>query len=700
MKHIIARVARARRLRSRAAANMVLALCAAQAAQAQQADPADTVVVSASRRGQTGFDAAASIDAVPVDAMRAATPLVNMSELMSAVPGIIVRERQNYAQDLQLSVRGFGTRSTFGVRGVRILIDGIPASMPDGQGQAATASLTSAQRIEVLRGPVAQLYGNAAGGVVQVFTRDPVSGSGPVFNGSAGAGSYGQRQTEAGVSAGSASFGALFDVSHYQTNGYRDHSATERTQANGKAVWKLSSNTTLTGILNIFEQPVAQDPLGITHAQFIQSPRQAFSGALAFNTRKTIAQDQAGLLLNHRLDAGDTIDARLYAGNRRVMQTLATAGSLLTSSGGVVGLSNHYQGAAVSWTHAMRTNGMPLSWTIGIAGDDLSQRRRGFVNNAGDSGDLRRNEIDRASNVDLFGQLEWALDPLWTASFGVRSSRVRLSVEDHYVTSSSPDDSGSVEYRNTSPMFGMVWHARSDMNLYANIGRGFETPTLTEVAYRPGATGPNLGLQPSRSRQGEIGVKWRSDRQRVDVAAFGSRSSDEIVPYLSDNGRATFQNVDRVQRRGVETSWKADWGRFSTQVAYTLLDAAFGSRFVSGANAAVASGNRLPGVPAHGLFAQIECHPRPGMTLGTEARIESKAYADDVNSDAAPGYAVLNLRAGQEFSAGSTKMMVFGRIDNLLDKHYAGSVIVNEGNRRFFEPAAGRRLFVGLRAML
>lgn len=343
---------------------------------------------------------------------------------------------------------------------------------------------------------------------------------------------------------------------------------------------------------------------------------------------------------------------------------------------------------------------MPLDWTIGIDGDNLGQQRRGFVNQAGNSGDLRRNEIDRASDVDLFGQLDWTFDPRWKASVGVRSSRVRLSMEDHYVTATSPDDSGNVEYRNTSPEFGMVWHARSDMNIYANIGRGFETPTLTEVAYRPGTTGPNLGLQPSRSKQGEVGVKWRSDRHRVDVAAFESHSSDEIVPYLSDNGRATFQNVDQVQRRGVETSWKADWGHFSTQVVYTLLDATFGANFISGSSAAVASGNRLPGVPTHSLFAQIECHPRQGMTVGTEARIESKAFVDDVNSDAAPGYAVLNLRAGQEFSAGATKMMVFGRIDNLLDKNYAGSVIVNESNRRFFEPAAGRRLFVGLRAIL
>ncbi|HEX7648159.1 MAG TPA: TonB-dependent receptor [Noviherbaspirillum sp.] len=674
------------------------AVLAASSAFAQQDKPADTIVVSANRMAQTRFDAAASIDAVEVDALHAASPLVNLSELMGTVPGIQVRERQNYAQDLQLSVRGFGTRSTFGVRGVRILIDGIPASMPDGQGQAATASLASAKRIEVLRGPVAQLYGNAAGGVVQVFTKEPPFGHTEV-NASAGAGSYGQRQLEAGIAGGSENLAGLLDVMHYQTDGYRDHSATERTQINGKAVWKLSADTTLTGIVNSFNQPLAQDPLGLSRSQMEQNPRQVVPGALTFDTRKTIENQQEGLLLEHKLGTADTLNARLYTGTRKVMQTLSTSGLPATSAGGVVDLNNDFHGAAMSWTHAMKANGLPLNWTVGIDGDALRQWRRGFVNNNGTAGAARRDEIDRASNVDLFGQIDWTLHPEWKASLGVRSSRVRLAVEDHYVNASSPDDSGSVEYTNTSPVVGLVWNARDDLNVYANLGRGFETPTLTEIAYRPGATGTNLSLRPSRSTQGEIGAKWRSGRHSVDVALFQSRSSDEIVPFTSDNGRSTFQNVDQVERRGIETSWKAQWGRFTTQAAYTLLDATFGKSY-AGAGGTVAAGNRLPGAPQHSLFTQVDYRPMQDMTLGAEMRVESKVYVDDMNSEAAPGYAVFNLRAAQEFRAGTAKWVVFGRIDNVLDRNYAGSVIVNESNRRFYEPAAGRRLFVGLRTSL
>ncbi|RJF95239.1 TonB-dependent receptor family protein [Noviherbaspirillum saxi] len=682
------------------ASSAILLVLASDAA-AQQEKQLDAVVVSASRSEQQRFDAAASIDAVTIDPLRAASPLVNMSELLSSAPGIQIRERQNYAQDLQLSVRGFGTRSTFGVRGVRILVDGIPATMPDGQGQAATATLSSAQRIEILRGPVAQLYGNAAGGVVQVFTSDPpLAPQAPIASASLGAGSDGQRQMGVTLAGGGSELGGLLDVSHYETDGYRDHSAAERTQINGKVLWRPSSSTRITGLINSFRQPLAQDPLGLTRAQFEDNPRQVVAGALTFDTRKAIEQQQAGIVVEHKLDRSNTLNGRIYAGTRQVNQTLAFSGAAANSSGGVVDLDNHYRGIGLSWTHATTANGMPLNWTVGMEADDLDQRRRGFVNDNGVAGALRREEMDGANNVDVFGQVDWMFAPQWKASAGLRSSRVRLSVDDRYVTAASPDDSGSVEYRNNSPVLGLVWYANDSLNIYGNLGRGFETPTLAESAYRAGATGPNLGLQPSRSVQGEIGMKWRSGTQSVDLALFNARSRDEIVPQTTEGGRSIFQNIDKVERRGVEVSWRNDVGSVGTQFAYTLLDARFRESFTTGQNTLVAAGNRLPGAPMHSLFTQLEYRPAPGLSTALEMRVESKAYVDDLNSDAAPGYAVFNLRAGQEFRAGASKWYLYGRIDNLFDKQYAGSVIVNDGNRRFFEPAAGRRLFVGLRAAL
>ncbi|MES2535900.1 MAG: TonB-dependent receptor [Pseudomonadota bacterium] len=667
-------------------------------AQAQQTGERqlEPVVVSASRSEQSSFDAPAAIDSVTVDAFRTASPLVNLSELLSAVPGVQVRERQNYAQDLQLSVRGFGTRSTFGVRGVRIIIDGIPATMPDGQGQAATASLTSARRIEVLRGPVAQLYGNAAGGVVQVFTRDPPISATPVTSVSAGAGSYRQRQFGASIGGGSDALSALVDVSHFSTDGYRDHSAAERTQLNAKALAKLSDDTSVTGILNIFDLPVAQDPLGLNRADFENNPRQVVPAALSFDTRKSVRQHQAGFVFDHRFSAADSISARVYAGNRKVNQTLAFSGAAPTSSGGVVDLDSDYYGGAASWTSKAKVNHMPLQTTIGIEAGQQDQWRRGFVNNAGSSGDLRRDEDSRVRNIDVFGQVDWSFTPAWQAIAGVRASKVRFSIADHYLTAASPDDSGKVDYSHTSPVLGLVWHASDAVNIYGNIGQGFETPTQSELAYRPDGSGPNLALQPSISTQAEVGMKIRSGIHALDTALFIARSRDEITPLTTLNGRAIYQNVDEVERRGAEVSWKAGWGKLSTQLGYTLLDATFRKSFSNGTEM-VAAGNRLPGAPMHSLFTELAYKVSDDLSMAVEMRAESKAYVDDVNSDAAPGYAVFNARAGLETRAGAVTIYWFARLDNMFDKHYAGSVIVNDGNRRFFEPAAGRRLFVGAR---
>ena len=682
-----------------------MALPAALAQQVEQPKSLEEVVVSASRSEQRRFDAAAAIDAVQVDPFRSASQLVNMSELLSAVPGLQIRDRQNFAQDLQLSVRGFGTRSTFGVRGVRMLIDGIPATMPDGQGQASTASLSSAKRIEVLRGPVAQLYGNSAGGVLQVFTNDPPTKPEDSFFGTTvGAGSYGQRQVGVSAGGGTETLGGLIDVTRYTTDGYRDHSAAERTQINAKVVARLSSATKITGVLNIFDQPTAQDPLGLTHSAFIANPRQVDAGANTFDTRKKITQQQAGVVIEHQLSDTDSLNGRVYVGARKINQTLAILPTTPNSAGGVVDLDRTYGGVGLNWTHKTLANGLPLNWTVGVEADNLRETRRGFLNNNGVSGATRRDEDDTARNLDLFAQADWTFAPQWQAMAGVRISRVRFSVDDHYTApafgnnAANLNDSGNVEFKNTSPVVGLVWHAADTLNVYANLGTGFETPTLAESAYKLGATGPNFALQPSKSVQGEIGLKARVDRHAIDFAVFDARSKNEIVPFAVNNGRTIFQNVDQVERRGVEASVKSAWGAVNTRVAYTWLDARFNQSFANAQKVTINAGNQLPGVPKHSLFTDIEYRPSNPLSLGLEMRVESKAYVDDLNSDAAPGYAVFNTRVGYEFRAGQAKMFLFGRIDNLFNKNYAGSVIVNDGNGRFFEPAAGRRLFVGLRS--
>ncbi len=660
-----------------------------------------TVEVQGQAAAQRRFDAAASFSSVAVDAFATPSPLVNLSELLAGQAGVVVLDRGNFAQDLQISVRGFGSRSTFGVRGVRLLVDGIPATMPDGQGQAATAQLASAAQVDVLRGPMAQLYGNAAGGVIQVTTRDPKPGGGA--GASVALGSFGQRQLGASFDWGNRTLGGLVDVSHFSTDGWRAHSAARRTHLNSKWVARPGTDTKITALVNLYDQPRAQDPLGLTRAQWLADPRQSTGQSLAFNTRKSVSQYQLGLVLEQRLGANDDLRLRAYGGTRELTQFLPFSGAAATSAGGVVDLDRRYGGIGWAWTHKARlASGLPLRWTLGMDIDRLREQRQGFVNNAGnnDPGALRRNERDRAGNTDVFAQVDALLSPTWRVVAGVRSSQVRLAVDDQFIAlPGNPDDSGQRTWRHTSPVLGVVWSAADSLNLYANLGRGFETPTLAESAYSAGSTGPNTALQASRSLQAEIGAKWRGEGYQLDAAWFDARSRDEIVPAASINGRSIYQNADRVRRRGLEMAWSSTDGAWRPQLTYTYLDAFFASPYTDAAGQAIATGNRLPGTARHTARLAFTHHPSAAWQWGADLNLSGKVFVNDRNTDAAPGFAVASLHASHALqSQGSTRWQLWARLDNLLDRNYAGSLVVNDGNGRFFEPAAGRRVMVGLRA--
>jgi iron complex outermembrane receptor protein len=658
----------------------------------------ETVVVTATRIPQAGYDVPAAIDAVDARAIREDNAQVNLSETLSRMPGIVVQNRQNYAQDLQISSRGFGSRSTFGVRGVRLIADGIPATMPDGQGQAASFDLASAERIEVLRGPLATLYGNSSGGVVQVFTADGPPR--PALDLGLAVGSFGQRRTNVRFGGDEPALNYLVNASHFRTDGYRDHSAAMREQLNAK-LRTVAGPGTLTLVVNELRQPETQDPLGLTRAQLEADPRQADATAIAFNTRKSIAQKQAGLVYAAALDSANRVEARVYLGERQVTQFLGQSGDTPLGAGGVVDLGRHYQGAGLRWTRTLVEGGRALLASVGVDLDRLDERRKGFVNNAGVAGALRRDEDDVVRNTDAYALAEWNAAPAWLVMAGVRSSRVRFDSHDFYVVGPNPDDSGRTSFSRTTPAAGALFKAGERWHFYANAGAGFETPTFAELAYRPdGATGLNFALQPAKSRGYEAGVKARpAEGWRFSAAAFRIETRDEIVTDTNVGGRSTFKNASRTTRDGVELALDSRLaGGWELAAAYTALDARFTQPFTSGTPPVpVAAGSKLPGVPRSVLFAQaLWRHAASGFHAAAEVRYSSRVFVNEANSDAAGAFTVVNLRAGWEQRREGWSAREFVRVDNVGDRRYAGSVIVAEARGRFFEPAPGRNYLAGV----
>ena len=659
----------------------------------------DPVVVTATRGAERLFDVPASGNVIDGATIRDGQPAINLSESLVRVPGVFAANRNNYAQDLQLSSRGYGARSPFGVRGVRLYQDDIPATMPDGQGQTGSFSLLSAKRIEVLRGPFSTLYGNASGGVVSVYTEDGTVV--PVVNFTASLGSYGTSMVGAKATGIQEGVGYVAAFSNFDTDGYRDHSAALRQIANAKLTFDATESTHVTLIANSQYQPQTQDPLGLTYAQWQANPRQADPVATLFNTNKTISQVQGGATVEQAVNADTTVRATGYGGQRQIRQYLALPGTGATSSGGVVDLDRNFEGVGVRLIYRGNLLDRPLTFNVGVDAARLHELRQGFVNNNGNLGALRRNEDDSVTSGDLYAEAQWNVVPALSLTLGVRSSRVKYDSVDHYIVGANPDDSGSRTYYDTSPIAGAVWHAAENLNVYASYGQGFETPTFAELAYRPVGAGLNLALDPATSTSYEIGLKWFPvARQRVNLAAFTATTNQEIVIDTATGGRTTYRNASKTHRRGFEAEWDADLGRgFTAHVNYTYLLAEFADPHTTGVPAVtISAGSRLPGVPPQQAFGVLEWTPGgfAGWSVAGEVQYVGRIYVNDPNTAFAPAYTIGNVRVGFAQDAGQFKFTEYARLNNIANVNYVGSVIVGDTNGRYYEPAPGRNWYAGV----
>jgi iron complex outermembrane receptor protein len=660
---------------------------------------APVVVVSGTRTERASFDVPASIDAVVIDDSQLR---VNASEALAAVPGLVVQNRQNYAQDLQISSRGFGARSAFGVRGVHLIADGIPASMPDGQGQAATFNLNMAERIEVLRGPYSAIYGNHAGGVIQLFSKE---GEGaPTVELNTGAGSYGTHKTDLNAQGKQAGIGYVLDASRFDTDGYRAHSAATRDQAYAKLTLTPVNGAKLSIIASALRQDDTQDPLGVTWSTYQRDPRageidasdtQTPKRTLAdrYNTRKSIDHQQIGATWEQRF-GDDRLHVTAYGGNREVIQYQAFSKAFqapVTHSGGVVNFERDFSGAEINWTHVQRLASGKLTTTAGVEYGRSNDARQGYENFIGTQfgvkGALRRDEDDTVSNLDPYLQTEWD-SGAWQLSAGVRHSRVKIAVDDHFLNNGN--DSGALDYRQTTPVLGVLYRVAPQLNVYASAARGFETPTLNELFYSGVGGGFNFRLQPAHSRHLEAGVKARLDGTRINAALFQVKTDDELVVDSSSGGRTSYRNGGETSRRGAELSLDSSWrDGWSTRLALTALRAEY------------ATGKRLPGVPNANLYSELAWQESAGgIGAALEAIAAGKVYVEDSNADkAAPGYGLVNARVTASQQWQGWRFRQFARLNNLLDKNYVGSVIVGDANKRYYEAAPQRNWVLGVSAM-
>ena len=569
----------------------------------EQAIQLPTIKVEATRTDTTSMETPASIFRIDMP-KNDQSAQVNLTEVVKGIPSVQLRNRENYAQDLQLSMRGFGARSTFGVRGIRLYTDGSPATMPDGQGQTSNIDLSSLSHLEVLTGPFSSLYGNSSGGVVLATTKEG-QGKDSIEMSYAG-GSHNKNRAGLVLQGGAKNQNEpsyIISSSYFDTDGYRDHSRAEKVLNNAKLTWNLDDGSKINWVTN-YVKIHADDPGGLTRADWEKNPKQVVKNVLDYNARKMINQTQTGVTWIKPINDQNELYAMTYIGQRQVTQyqsipdTVQKNPNTPYQAGGVIDFKRDYYGADLRWTGKDLLPNTQLS--AGVAIDAMNEDRQGYqnFNDTGDKGikgALRRDERNTLWNVDPYLQASWSFLPTMRLDTGVRYSNVHYKSKDHYL--SNGNDSDKTDYNKVLPSAALSWQILPELLAYTSYAKGFETPTFTEMAYNADSkiTGFNFGLKPSQSDNYEIGLKSQNQLGNFTLAVFQSSTKDDIVSAGTSNGRSTFRNADKTLRKGVEFAWnKKLWKDLEMNTSYGYLDAKFDAAIPAvGTVKAVQKGNAI-----------------------------------------------------------------------------------------------------------
>lgn len=681
---------------------MVAACFVSTGAMAQEGKLLAPVVVTATRVEQDSFDLPMSIDKVEKENIQNGQLRMTLSESLVRVPGITAQNRTQMAQDPQISSRGFGARSSFGVRGIRVYIDGIPLSMPDGIGNPGSVDLGNIGAIEVMRGPFSAMYGNSSGGVIQLLSdKAPAS---PEVSGDVLFGSFNTRRESVQAAGTKGGVEYMVNYSDYASDGYRQQSKNDKQQATVKLGTKIGDDAKLTTLISWFDQ-FAQDPGGLrranstTNPSVFLNPTATTAGAVLGNSRVLRSNTQIGFNYEKSLNANNTLNLITYAGQRDNLQYLST--NPANGEGRASSINRDFYGMEARLTNKGNFLEKPyvISYGINLGSMEDARKDRSATNGEIDGVTTSRNETQTANNFDQYAQGMWSFADRWDLHAGVRHTNLDLKIMSKIAASGS----GATNYSKTIPVVGLTFKATPAMNFYANIGQGFETPTLNEITYadptRP-QDGPNLTIKPSTSTNLEIGSKIMvSDNTKITAALFQINTNDEIVINQLSGTTASFKNAGKTKREGLEISAESKLtDSFSVYAAYTLLNATFDTPFASSTNS-VAAGNKIPGTYRTQLYAEAAWKYQPlNFQTAFEARYNSKTYVNDINTDTADGYAIFNIRASLSQNINKLRVTEYVRVDNVFGHSYIGSVRVNDLNTRFYEAAPGRNWIAGVKA--
>ncbi|MCU7945353.1 MAG: TonB-dependent receptor [Candidatus Thiodiazotropha sp. (ex Cardiolucina cf. quadrata)] len=650
-----------------------------------QITPLDDINVTATRIEKKADEIPASVGVIEKRDIQFAAQQTGLDESLVKMPGIFMQNRYNFAQDLRISIRGFGARSSFGIRGIKVLVDGIPESTPDGQSNVDSIDIGSSGRMQVIRGPVSSLYGNASGGAIIIESEKPPETPFISIRPSYGGNGFQKHQVKFGGKQEKLDY--LVNISDLDYDGYRDHSHTKSTLLNSKFGFAIDDSSKLTAILNVTDSPIADDAGGLTVEEVSEDPSQARDKNVTVDSGEALEQERFGLIYEKTLSNSDKLTLRNYY-IWRDLDIRIPAGRF----GEGINLQRFAAGGGVQYTRKHILADLDNRITAGIDLDNQDDERQRFNLDGLGVGDQTQDQDEEVSSLGVYIQDELRLSDKAELTFGGRYDRVKFDVTDNFL--SDGDDSGDRTFDEFSPSVALRYSPIASLNYYANISRSFETPTARELG-NPDGGGFNQELKPQTATNYEIGVKGNfSETSQYEVALFHINVDDELVPFEVD-GETFYENAGESRRQGLELSLSMQpFDGLNASLAYTYSNFEF-REFIDDDNNDF-SGKTIPGVPENLLHVDISYMHTSGLYGQFDILYADTIFANNDNSVESEAYTVANLKLGISHFIGNWELAPFLGVNNIFDEEYNSNIRINAFGSRYYEPAPDRNLYAGI----
>tara|TARA_R110001583_G_scaffold30757_1_gene105920 strand:- start:1020 stop:3065 length:2046 start_codon:yes stop_codon:yes gene_type:complete len=610
-------------------------------------------------------------------------PLLSLQEFINQIPGLYSQNANNNAQDLRISIRGFGSRSAFGIRGIKLIVDGIPETTPDGQGQLDNLNLGIIQQIEVIKGAASSLYGNASGGVIAIETKKNFDH--PYSELRTSVGSFGMQNHSLSTGFGTKRTKFFIHGAYNSSNAYRDHSRYKQFSFNTNISHKINSRYKLNIILNYLNSPTAQDPGGLNSEEVMTNRQQARSKNLQFKTEESISQLKTGLILKGKFN--DKLSLNTYA----FFSFRDFLGKLPFEYGGFVDLLRNYGGHGSSLTHSNSKNKLKLGYDIAFQTDN----RKRFKNIDSFRGDMTLNQQENFGNIGLY-ILDHFSYKKWYLTGGLRYDYNRLEAKDRMT--GDGDQSDILTYHELNPSIRFAYNFINKQNIFTGISTSFETPSLSELSANPnGEQGFNTKLKAQTAINYEIGLKGKVlNRISYQLNYFFTKTKNDLVPYEIEDfpGRSFYRNAGKTNRKGWEFEMTYNPNKnWRIQTTYTLSHLKYEAYIIENNDY---KENDLPGIPRNITTLSLQYQSIKGFYANFQANYIGSLFANDANTTKIPSYVLLNLNFGYSHQLKELSIKPFGGIINLLNKKYNDNIRINAFGQRYYEPAPRINAYAGV----